>query len=748
MTTMISSQTLPGSVASESTGLDAGGPALVRLSRRGFLIGSGAASVGLLMGALKPSLALAQQAEQAAGFSPIAWVRLHPDNTATIYSAASEMGQGTMTALPMVLAEHMELDWSKVRVQQAPSDPKRFGNPRFGGGMTTGASRTVQGYYGPLSLAGLQGKMVMLTAAAAHWNVPVSELRAENSMVIHAGSQRQISYGELSRTASAPAELPKVDRAMLKPMAQFKIIGKDLTRTDLPAKTTGQAVYGIDVRLPGMLYASLLSAPVQGEKAVQVDDAAAKAVAGVKAVVTIPTGVAVVADSYYTARKARDLLKVEWSNTSRARAYTSDAALKEFVARAENLGDAGVTYHTHGDAPKELAAAARLFKATYTTEHVNQTTLEPMNTTARVDGDRIELWTPSQTVGFVVGGVAAAGGFKPENIKVNIQLLGGGYGRRVEAEYAVDAALIAKAVPGVAVQMIWSREDDFTRAKPRPATAQHLVASVDASGKLTGLLHRVVGEQIYGRVLPPPAFAAMGRKDSPVMEFAEGVYDIPGHLVQQCTEDRGIACSFWRGVGAGYVKFASETLLDEVATGTGQDPLQMRLALCHKVPRALTVLRETAAMAEWSRPRPAGRALGLAFSDAWNSFIAMIVEVSLQQGRPVVHKLWAAVDCGHAITPKNIQTQIEGSAIFGLSAVLGEKLSYVGGETQQKNLNTYPLLRAPQTPEVMVKVIPTDNYPGGIGEVGLPPVAPAVANAIARLTGGKRVRSLPFANLA
>ena len=708
-----------------------------QISRRSFIVGSGAGALGISFGTMDFAQA------QNAAFAPIAWVVIAADNTATIYSAGSEMGQGTMTSLPAVVADHMELDWSKVRVQHAPADAKRFGNPRFGGGMITGASRTVTGYYEPLSLAGLQGKLIMLGAAAAQWNVPASELRAENSMVIHSLSNRRISYGDLAKTATAPAELPKVDKTMLKPMAQFKLIGKDVPRVDLAAKTNGTAVYGIDVRMPGLHYASLLSAPVQGEKAEKVDDTAAKAVSGVKAVVMIPTGVAVVADSFHTARKARDLLKVEWSSTARGRKYDSDAAIKNYIVRAENLADAGVTFHAHGDAAKEIAGAARTFKATYTTEHVNQFTMEPMNTTAKVDGDKIEIWTPSQTVGFVVGGVAAAGGFKPENIKVNITLLGGGYGRRVEAEYAVDAALIAKAVPGIPVQMIWTREDDFTRAKPRPATAQHLIAAVNAQGKITGLQHRVVAEQIYARLLPG-AFRASGNKDSPVMEFADGIYDIAGHHVQQMIEDSGIACSFWRGVGAGYVKFGIETLLDEVAVATNQDPLQMRIELCNKSPRAQAVLREVSEMSGWSGSRLAGRALGLAFSDAWGTFCAMVVDVSLNQGRPVVHNIWAAVDCGHPLSPKNIQTQIEGSAIFGLSAALGEKLSYKAGEPQQKNLGAYNLLRANQTPVVNVKVMPTDNPPGGVGEVGLPPIAPALANAIARLNGGKRLRNLPF----
>jgi isoquinoline 1-oxidoreductase subunit beta len=561
-------------------------------------------------------------------------------------------------------------------------------------------------------------------------------------VLAHSLSNRSMTYGDVAKLVQAPTELPKVDKAMLKSMAQFKLIGKDVPRVDLVAKTNGTAGYGIDTRLPGLHYAAVMAAPVQGEKPEKIDDTAAKAIAGVKAIVPLPWGVAVVADSFFTARKARDLLQVSWSNTAKARSYDSDVALKEYSARAENLADTGVTFHSHGDAAKELAAGAKLFKATYTSEHVSHFTMEPMNCTAKVDGDKIELWVPSQTVGFVVGGVAAVGGFKPENIKVNITLLGGGYGRRVEAEYAVEAALIAKAVPGVPVQMIWTREDDMLRSKPRPLTAQHIVASVNAQGKLTGMQHRVTSEGVYARILPG-AFKAGGNKDSPVMEGSEGVYEIPGHLVQQCLEDRGVACSFWRGVGPGYLKFAIETMIDEVAVSTNQDPLKMRMDLTQKSPRAQAVLREVAQMAEWTRARAPGRALGLAFSDTWNSFIGMVVEVSLNQGRPIVHTVWAAVDCGHALTPRNIQSQIEGSAIFGLSAAMGERLTYKGGEAQQKNLGAYTLLRAVDAPVFNVKVMPTDNEPGGIGEVGLPPLAPAVANAIAKLTG-KRLRTLPF----
>lgn len=720
---------------------------LQSISRRAFLVGSGTTVVGVMVGGLGISnLALAAQEAAStsgqAGFSPVAWVSIAADNTAVIYSPGAEMGQGTKTAIPSIFAEDMELDWSLVKVEQAPNNAKLFGNPKFGGGMVTGSSRTVVGYYEVMRLAGLQAKLVLVNAAAQAWDVPADEITAQKSLLKHEASGRQMTYGEAAAQAQAPDELPKVDKSMLKPMSEFKIIGTDLTRVDVASKSNGTAQFGLDSRLPGMVWAAVLQAPVQGETPESVDDASARQVAGVRQVIKLKHGVAVVADSYATARKARDLLKVDWSSSSKARSYDSDAVMKDYQARSQKLDDAGDVWDQHGDAAAAIQGAARTFEASYTTAHVAQCTMEPMNCTARVDGDKIEIWVPSQSASFVVGAAGAAGGFKPENVTVHTTLLGGGYGRRVEADYAVDAVALAKEMPGVPVQVIWTREDDFQRSRPRPLTAQHLVAGVDEQGKLVGWRHRLVSEGIYSRV-NPKAYESSGNKDAPIMEGADGVYEIPALLIEHCREERGIDVSFWRAVGAGYTKFALETMIDEVAEGVKKDPLQLRLDLTGKTPRAQAVLREAAAMADWEKPRPDGRALGLAFSDAWSSFIAMVVEVSLKDGRPVVHQIWAAVDCGHAIAPINVRAQVEGAALFGLSALLGEQLDYKGGEAQQRNFDTYPLLRANQVPLVEVKVMPTDNPPGGMGEVGLPPLAPAVANAVARLNG-KRIRTLPF----
>ena len=338
-------------------------------------------------------------------------------------------------------------------------------------------------------------------------------------------------------------------------------------------------------------------------------------------------------------------------------------------------------------------------------------------------GDQLEVWAPAQSPAFIMGALTGAAGFKPEQIKINITLLGGGFGRKIEPDFVLDAALVAKAMPGTAVQVIWTREDDIAHDKYRPLTAQHMTAAVDAQGKLVALQHRMVSEGIYARVAPG-LFKSTGGKDAPVLEGAEITYGIPNHQVQFMIEERGVDAGFWRAVGPGYTKFAIETLIDEVAVGSKADPLAYRAQLLEKTPRAVAVLQQVGQMSNWGKPLPKGRALGLAFSDAWNTFVAMVAEVSIKNGRPVVHQVWAAVDCGVALKPKNVQAQIEGSVIFGLSAALHEKITLKDGVAQESNLHAYRILRANETPLVHVKVMPTDNHPGGVGEAGLPPLAP------------------------
>ncbi len=715
------------------------GIAFQSISRRAFLISSGTAAVGIAFGSFSKRIFA-----QAEPFSPNGWVRVGTDNIVTVYAPACEMGQGVMTAMPLLIAEEMDLDWGRVRVEQAPYNPKVFGNPLFGGNMLAGASRTTRGYYEVMRLAGMQARQVMLQSAAQKWEVPATELGTEPHAVVHKASGRKLSYGEIAEFATVPASPPQFTREQLKRPSEFRLIGKDIPRIEIPDKVTGQARYGIDVRLLGMLYGAVLRAPVNGEAPLSVDDSEARKVEGVRQIVRMPYGIGVVADTYPAALKAKKALKVEWTQRSKARAYTSEKLIPEYLQRARNLSDKGTVYEAHGDAREAMAKAAKRVTAEYTSLNVTHACMEPINCTARVDGDRIEFWAPTQSPFGVFLAAVKAHGFKPENVKINVTLLGGGFGRRAENDYAVDVGFLAKAVPGYPVKMIWTREDDIQFTKPRPLTVQRLEAGLDEQGNLVSFHHRIVGESIYRR-FAPPAFQASGGKDLPLCEGAyEPTYSYPNFALEQLLEERGVDVAVWRAVGGGYTKFAIETFIEEVAAAAGKDPIAFRMQLLARDPRGQAVLREAMAMSDWSRPRPAGRALGIAYSDIWETYCAMVAEVSVDRktGMISVHEIWSAVDTGVALQPKNVQRQIESAAVFGLSG-LKEKLLYKDGVPQQSNFHDYPVLRMNEVPKITIKVIVTDNKPGGIGEVGLPPVAPAVANAVFKLTG-KRLRDLPF----
>jgi len=715
---------------------------LTRLSRRAFLLSSASVAVVVAFGGLVgPRKAWAQ----AATYQPNAWIRLAADGTVTIYSPASEMGQGVMTSLPLMLAEEMDLEWERVRVEQAPSDPEVFGNPLFGGNLTTGASRTTQGYFEVIRLAGLQARYALMAAAAKIWGVHVLELTTEPHRVVHPPSGRKLGYGEIALLAEVPAGLPRYRPEHLKPASRFRLIGKDVPRVDVPDKVSGRARFGIDVRLPGMLYATVLRAPVQGETLDKFDDSAARRVPGVKKVVQLPYGVGVVADGYWNARKGRAALRGRWSQRSKARAYTSDKVLAEYRARARNFSDPGVEFEKVGDPEGAFRLAARTVRADYASEHVAHMCMEPMNCTARVVGDKIEIWASTQSPFILASAVSLAAGFKPENITCHVMLLGGGFGRRIDADYAVDAALLAKAVPGVPVKVVWAREDDVQNDKFRPLAAQHLSAGLDADGNLIALRHRIVAESIYARVAPAMLERSGGR-DAPVNEGAYQLkYAIPNRVLNYLREQRAVDVGFWRGVGAGYTKFAIETFIDELAALARRDPVEYRLGLLGHEPRARAVIEEAARMAQWEHKRPRGHALGIAYSDTWNSHVAEVVEVSISRttGKIHVHDVWCAVDCGVAVQPANIAAQVESAVMLGVSQALRERVVFRNGRPLHSNFHNYPVLRIDDAPRVHVKVLANDNRPGGIGEVGLPPVAPAIANAVAVLIG-KRLRKLPL----
>ena len=713
-----------------------------RLSRRAFLVTLGGASIAIAFGAVSADAFAAA----AGGLKPNAWVSIAADGTVTIVSPGSEMGQGTMTALPLLLAEDMDADWSKVRVVQAPADSKNYGNPEFGGRQLTVGSRTTSGYYALLRLAGAQTRKILLANAAAMLKLPVGELTTEPGKVVHGKSGRTLGYGDIAKLGTLPDPLPQATKADLKPAAEWRYIGNPaMMRIDVPSKVDGTAKFGIDVQLPDMLYAAMLRAPVQGETPGRIDDAAAKAVKGVRLIVPLPHGVGIVADTVEATQKAKALLKVDWSSTSKVRGYTCSKALEGYRAIGRDLSQTGVTIHAEGDAPKAIAGAAQVISADYLSDHVYHAPMEPMNATALVMGDTVEVWAPTQAPAEARTIAAQLAGTTPEKVKVNTTLLGGGFGRRSEVDFITDAVLLAKAMPGRPVKMIWSREDDVHHDKYRPLVAQHVQVGLDAKGNIVGWRHRIVAQSIYARAYPG-MFEKAGGRDSPVTEGVEFNYDVPTHLAEYVRQADSRDVGFWRGVGAGYTKFAIECIVDEIAAARGVDPLALRLELLKDEPRARKVVETVAQTADWKRARD-GRALGLAYSNGWRGHCAQIAEVSLnrESGEIRVHNVWCAVDAGVAVQPLNIKAQISGAIVHGASHALYEQVRLVNGEAQESNFDSYRVMRMSEAPEVHVTIVTApENPPTGIGETGLPPIGPAIANAVARLTGGTRLRHFPF----
>jgi isoquinoline 1-oxidoreductase beta subunit len=717
------------------------------LSRRSFLVSVGGTGIAVAFGGLPHDAFGAAVAPAAEGnYRPNAWVTIAADGTVTIISPASEMGQGVMTSMPMLIAEDMDADWRKVRIVQAPADAKNYGNPGFNGVQLTGGSRTTPGYYERLRLVGAQARKIILASAADMLNVPASELTTEPNKVVHKTSGRSLDYGDIAKAGKLPDPLPQATKSDLKPADQWRYIGNPhMTRIDVPSKVDGSAKFGIDVQLPNMLYAAVLRSPVQGEKPETIDDAAAKAVKGVTRIVPLPYGVGIIGETVEATIRAKELLKATWTNVSEVRNYTSDKLLEEYRDIGRELAKTGVTVHREGDAPAAIAGAIKVIAVDYMSDHVSHATMEPMNATALVAGDTVEVWAPTQSPTITQSVAARVAGTTSDKVKVTTTLLGGGFGRKAEGDFILDAVLLAKAMQGRPVKVIWSREDDVRHDKYRPLEAQHVQVGLDANGNIVGWRHRIVAQSIYARTFPAQ-FERGGGKDGTVTEGLEFNYHVPAHLVEFIRQSNGQDVGFWRAVGAGYTKFAIECVVDEIAAAKGVDPLAFRLELLNDQPRARKVIETVAKMADWARGRD-GRALGLAYSDAWGAHCAQIAEVSLnrQSGEIRVHNIWCAVDPGVAIQPLNIEAQMIGGITHGAGYALFEQINFVNGEVQESNFDTYRVMRMSEAPDIKVTVIPTpENPPTGIGEVGLPPTGPAIANAVARLAGGVRLRHYPF----
>ena len=715
------------------------------LSRRQMMIGAAGLSVAF---AIRPADA-AVPATERAGQAMSPWISIGTDGSITIMSAATEMGQGSMTALPLIIAEELDADWAKVRIVPAPPLDHIYGNPGFAGMMYTAGSNAVTSYYVPLRIVGAQARRVLLDNAAHKWGVPVEELTTEPSVVVHAKSGRRLTYGDIAAFAELPAKAPDIKPEQLKKAADFRLIGKDVLRVELPAKVNGSATYGIDVQVPGMLYGTVLRAPVEGSVPDKIADAKAKAVPGVTAVIRLPHGVGVVAQTAWAAFAARQALigSVTWTRTGVAWGFDSDKAVEAFAADAKNLSRAARDWSAQGNARGAFENAANVVEGDYRCDYAYHAQMEPLNAVASVApaGDAVEIWAGTQSQTTATEAPAKLLGISREKVKLHDLLMGGGFGRRGnrDVDFIIDAVMLSKEVSRP-VKVMWTREDDVHNGRFRPLSGHYLRAAFDASGKLTAWHHRVAADRITP-FMDPVRFQAGGGRDGMVMAGTDvRGYDVPHQLVEQLYRDTGVRTNPLRGIGVTANKFATEAFMDEVARKRGTDPLAFRLELLKGTPRAYKVVERVAQMAEWGRKRD-GRALGLAYIDYSGSQVAGIAEVSLDRanGQIKVHNFWCTIDCGVAVQPDNVVAQTESSIVYGMGMTLSERISIKDGVVEQSNLYDYHLPRLNEVPEMHIELIQTDNHPTGAGQMATPLIAPTVSNAIMELTG-VRLRHSPF----
>jgi isoquinoline 1-oxidoreductase beta subunit len=696
-------------------------------SRREFLKTTSLATGGLLMGFSLPG------ALQAAGsvYTPNAWVHIADDNTITLISARSEMGQGVYTSMPMLIAEELNVDIKNIKVAIAPPNAKLYGNPLLGGPQLTGGSTSVRDGWEKLRVGGAQVREMLISAAATKWGVDRSELKAENGMVL-GPKGKKASYGSL---ASDAAKLPVPEKVSIKDPKDFRIVGKPTRRLDTPAKTNGTAQFGIDVRLPGMVYAALEQSPVIGGKVKSLDKTKARGMQGVIDVVQIPDGVAVVATSWWQANVARKALVIEWDEGPGA--SLNEKTMLEGIRAASKTGTP-LPIKAVGDADSVIAAASKVVRAEYVSQLLSHSPLEPMNFTADYKNGKINLIGPTQWQDAAQTAIAAAVGVKPEDVTVQTTFLGGGFGRRIDIDFIVQAAQISKAV-GRPVKLVWSREDDMTHDFYRPQGVNTMAAALGADGKPTAMTFRLTSQSITGRVfgLPPQV------QDPLMTEAAVALYDIPATKHDVVKNDAGLRVGYWRSVSHALNAFANESFIDELAAAAGKDPLAYRLSLLEQQPRIANVLKQAADKASYGKSLPAGRAHGIAIMEGYETYMAMVTEISLDKGAVKVHKVTAVADLGRMVNPDTVEAQIQSSIIFGMGAALLQEITLDKGRVQQNNFNTFPVVRMNEAPAIDITLVSSTEKPGGIGEPATALVAPAIANALAKLTG-KRLRQLPM----
>ena len=712
------------------------------LSRREFLKGSATLMGGLVIGfylPLRGGRAYAADAPPKPAkpiYPPNAFIRIAPDDSITIVVNKSEMGQGVYTSLPMLIAEELEADWSRICIESAPVAAV-YNHTGYGMQMTGGSS-SIPSSWEQLRRVGASARILLVRAAAQQWGVAENECHAVNSQVIHAKSGNKASYGKL---ADAAAKLPLPDNVELKPPKDFKLIGKPVKRLDTPAKINGSALFGLDVYLPGMLTVVIARSPVFGGQVKRFDATEARKLAGVQGIYQVPSGIAVAATGFWPAKTARDLLEIEWDEGPGA-ALSTPAMRAEYLELAKKPGTVA---RKDGDTVQGFKAAHKSIRAEYELPYLAHAAMEPLNVVVDLKPDHCTIWTGTQAQTMDRAMAAQTAGLNPDQVEIHTTFLGGGFGRRANprSDFVTEAVQVAMAV-GQLVKVVWTREDDMRGGNYRPMWSDHIEAGIAKNGKPIVWKHTIVGQSIVADT-SFEAFLTKNGIDATSVEGAATLpYVIPNLQVELHSPKNAVPVQWWRSVGHSHTAFVVETMIDELAHLAGKDPVAYRLSNLPVDSRYIGVLQLAATKSGWGKKKlPAGHALGVAVHESFNSYVAEIAEVSLEKGKIRVHRVVAAVDCGQVINPDGVHQQIESAIVFGLSAALHGAITLDKGRVVQSNFHDYAPLRFSEMPQVEVHIVQNNEPPTGIGEPGTPPIAPAVANALFRLTG-KRMRRMPF----
>lgn len=706
------------------------------VNRREFLKSSSGVALFIGVSGILPHLVSCTDTkavqEQLEKHKLTAWVQITEDGEITIYNPAAEMGQGSMTSLPLLFAEEMDADWSKVNVEFSPQEVEIYGGRGWRPDsklMFTVGSRTTNSYYETMRKAGAQARYVLLNSAAEHWNVPVSELTTADSLVVHKNSDKKISYGELVPYLVMPAELPEFTLDQLKRPEDFRLVGTDIPRTEVPAKVNGSAQFAIDIRLPEMVYGILERGKLHGARPTLKNESEILAMDGVLKIVPYDYAIGIIATTLEKALKAKSLLKIDWG-TSDASGFNSQEVYGEYEKIAER-SELGKVVAEIGSTDTAMRNASKTYTADFKNDYVYHAQLEPLNAVIQVAEDlqSAEVWVGSQQGADTKLGVPDVLGISPDKVDVHLQYLGGGFGRRSMSDFVVECAVLAKEMAPLPVKLMWTREDDLRYGTFRPISLQRLSVCLDKTGEISGFSHIVVGDG--GNLV------ASGVHNSH--------YTIPNQFAEWREASHGVRLKHWRSVGHGPNKFAIESMLDEVALDQGIDPVVLRRKLMADSPKALATLENVVEMSDWYGTTTEGRAKGISFVEH-GSLGTGVCEISVDKrtGKIKVHRFWIALDAGVIVQPDNVKAQMEGGIIMGMSSVLNEQVTVVNGEVQQSNFHDYSLLRMQDVPDsIETKLIPSSEIPQGVGETATPMVAGAIANAFLTLTG-KRLRHLPF----